>query len=277
MADMQGPIIGSQAIAAGSISRGALRWNYAALHPDVYLPKGESRSLHINTVAAWLWTRRCGVIAGRAAAALHGVPWIDDDAPIELIARHGRRRPGVVIWEERLDDDEVVNLGGLPVTSPARTALDLARHLPRDEAVAHMDGLARVTGLTAEEIRLLQERFRRARGLQRARTAIELMDGGSKSPQATKVRLALIDAGFPAPSHQITVSDGGITTLIEMGYDAAKVGIDFGSSATHVLERMEWMIITAHAKNPLTVVYLVKAAVIERGFPLYRLQKISRS
>ena len=89
--DMRGPFIGSEAVVAGVVSRGALRWNYSAVHPDVYLHKDARRDLYACTVAAWLWTGRTGVIAGQAAAAMHGVTWVGDTAPIEMIAKHGRR------------------------------------------------------------------------------------------------------------------------------------------------------------------------------------------
>jgi hypothetical protein len=56
---------------AGGLTRGQLRWNHTAVHPGVSLPNGVERTLVLNTVAAWLWTRRKGVIAGRAATKSH--------------------------------------------------------------------------------------------------------------------------------------------------------------------------------------------------------------
>ena len=211
------PIVGTEAIAGGALSRGALRWNYAAVHPNVYLPNDTPRNVYVNTAAAWLWTGRRGIIAGQAAAALHGVQWIDDTVPIELIAKHGRRRPGVLIRNERISDDEVHMLGELPVTSPARTALDLARHLSRDAAVAHLDALAAATGATVSDIRLLADRYPSARGIRLARTAVDLMDGGARSPRETRVRLLLIDAGLRRPRTKIRVRDDQWEAVIAIG------------------------------------------------------------
>jgi hypothetical protein len=64
--------IGSEALAGGVLSRGRLRWNYRAIFPDVYIPKEATPSLSHRTIGAWLWSGRRGVIAGLAAAALHG-------------------------------------------------------------------------------------------------------------------------------------------------------------------------------------------------------------
>jgi hypothetical protein len=221
------PIVGTEAIAAGVLSRGALRWNYAAVHPNVYLPNDARRDLYTRTVAAWLWTGRRGIVAGQAAAALHGVHWIDDAAPIELIAKHGRHQPRVVVRYERIGDDEVCELGELLVTTPAPTALDLARRLPRDAAVAHLDALAAATGLTVPDIRTLEDRYRRARGIRPARTAIDLMDGGARSPRETSLRLLLIDAGLPRPRTAIRVGDHLWAAVIAMGWDGPKVGVDY--------------------------------------------------
>ena len=116
------------------------------MHPGVYLPNGAERTLYLNTVAAWLWTGRKGVIAGRAAAALHGAKWIDASTPIEVIAEHTRRRKGVIVHEERISPTKSPIIGELPVTTPARTALDIARHLIRDVAVVHLDALSRCDG-----------------------------------------------------------------------------------------------------------------------------------
>jgi hypothetical protein len=274
------PIVGTEAIAAGVLTRGALRWNYTAVHPNVYLPKEACRDLHTNAVAAWLWTGRKGIVAGRAAAALHGVQWIDDTVPIELIAKHGRSRPGVAVRSERIGDDEVCEIGELLVTTPSRTALDLARHLPRDAAVAHLDALAAATAVTPPEIRTLEERYRRARGIQAARVAVDLMDGGARSPRETALRLLLIDAGLPRPRTNVEVGDNTWSTAIAMGWDGPMVGIDFeedepidGYRAVQHIEREElfhrlgWFHIRVrHQHAPRFIVHRARSALRQRGW-----------
>jgi hypothetical protein len=77
---------------------------------------------------------------------------------------------------------------GLLVTNPARTAFDLARHLPRAVAVAHLDALSAATGVTAADVTPLIERHRDARGVRQCRNALSLMDSGAQSPKETWVR-----------------------------------------------------------------------------------------
>src|SRR4029078_12249589 len=158
-----------------------LRWHHRAIFPDVDVPKLVVPSLAQNTFAAWLWSGRNGVITGRAAAAMHGALWVSAATPIEMIWRSGRPPPGIVVRNERIDTDEIIQMGGLWVTTPVRTAFDIARHLPRDLAVQHLDSLTRATSVTTAEVLLLAEKYLRARGLPRARIALALMDAGAQS------------------------------------------------------------------------------------------------
>ena len=270
------PFLGSEALAAGVLTRGALRWNYSAVHPNVYLSNGASRNLYVSTVAAWLWTKRTGIIAGKAAAALHGVDWIEDNAPVELIARHGRRRPGIVVHEERIGDDEVIHMGDLRVTTAARTALDVARRLPRDEAVEHLDALAAKTGVTPAEIGALADRYRSARGISAARAAIGLMDGGADSQHQTRLRLTVLDAGLPRPRTSIVLGDDLWTAVLAIGWDGPKVGLEHQDDLAKLnpaqriarddmLHRLGWFqieILREHTKQ--SIVHRVRTAMRHR-------------
>jgi hypothetical protein len=224
---MSQPFLAPDAIRAGILTEGQLRWNYLRAHPRVYVAKDATATLYLHILAAWLWTGRKGVIAGRAAAALHGAKWIDASTPIEVITEHTRRRPGVIVHEERIAANEITNVGEMAVTTPARTAMDLGRHLHRDVAVPHLDALAAATGVTAADTTALIGRYRGARGIRRAQQALALMDSGAESPEESRLRLLLIDAGLPAPRTQIRVSDGFNEAFIDMGYDEPKVGLDY--------------------------------------------------
>ena len=196
--DMVQPFVGTEATSAGTLTRGQLRRRYTAVHPGMYVPNDAERTVLTNAAAAWLWTGRKGVIAGRAAAALHGAKWVSGSTPIELIAEHTRPRAGVIVRGERISADEITYVGELPVTTPARTAFDLGRYLPRDSAVAHLDALAAATGISAADAMPFIDEYRGARGIRRATKALALMDGGAQSPQETRLRLVLMDAGLPA-------------------------------------------------------------------------------
>jgi hypothetical protein len=273
------PFIGSEAIASGALTRGQLRWNYTALYPNVYVAKDTARSISTNAHAAWLWTGGTGIVAGQAAAALLGVRWIDDLTPIELITNHGRKHPGLIIREERIEDDEVQARGPLSVTTPARTALDLARRLPRDEAVVLMDALARVNHLKRAEVEALVDRYRGARGIRRAYTAVPLMDGGTRSPAETRLRLMFRDAGIPKPRTNIVLEDGGLFAVLGMGWDSYRVGVSFQDPSAwqpaslwqetlhqDVVQRLGWveLLVTPQHWRP-KIIHRVRDALRRRG------------
>src|SRR5271170_3892086 len=98
---MDVPVVGSEALSSGALTRGQLRWNYRPIFPDVYIPKSTARSLEMMTIGAWLWSERRATITGRAAAALHGAKWVNKTAPIELLWRNNHCPPGIIARDER--------------------------------------------------------------------------------------------------------------------------------------------------------------------------------
>ncbi len=272
------------------MSRGRLRWNYRAVFPDVYASKAAVPSLQRQSRAAWLWSRRSGIIAGRAAAALHGARWIDVDTPVEMICASGRPPAGIIVHNELIEDDEIVEIAGLPATSLERTAFDIARHLPRDQAVRHCDALANATGVKVVDVLTLGERYPRARGLHRARRSLALVDGGAQSPRETWLRLLLIDDGLPAPRTQIMVSDGFNAAFLDMGYDESKVGLDYdgrqlmtdrdryvhGIGRSELIDRQGWIdihVVGEHSRP--FILHRVREAFARRRYDPPRLRRRS--
>ncbi|MCX2714194.1 hypothetical protein [Mycolicibacterium sp. J2] len=262
------PFLGSQAIADGTLTRAALRWRYEPLFPNVYVPKDGSVDLRTTAMAAWLWSGSRGIIAGRTAAGLYGVPWIRSTEPIEIIARNTRHPAGVVIRRERIAVDEIGLFAGMPITTPARTAVDLARHIEGDEAVEYLDALAANTELCRDEIWYLVERFRDTRGIAVAREALVAMDDGVGSRWETRVRLMVRRlGGVPPPRTSIRVSD----VVIAMGWPRWKVGIDCGprpDDESDFLHRIGWTMVAAlpqHTRR--SIIARARTAVWARAMP----------
>lgn len=219
--------IGTEAVANGVVTRHELaRW-CRRCYPNVHATRGHPLTLRDRTVGAWLWTRRRAIVTGVAASAMHGAEWVDADVPIELIYEHTHPYPpaGILTRNERIADDEVVLIDGLPVTTLARTALDLGRHQRRGQAVARMDALMRAAQFSKEEVLLLAKRYRGARGVKRLKEALPLVDGGAASPRETWLRLIYLDAALPPPRTQIPIydSDGTLLRTVDMGWEDYKV------------------------------------------------------
>ena len=226
---MATPFIGSEAVASGHLTPYQLRSRFVAIHKDVYLPKGAQLTAVSRTRAAWLWSRREGVVAGQSAAALHGAEWVEAHRPAEMLSDNRRPPRGIRTWSDRFADDEVEVIDGIRVTTPARTALDIACRYPFDKAVAAIDALARKTQVKMADVELLAQRYIGRRGIRQARGVLDLVDPGAESPRETWLRLLLVRAGFPRPQTQIPVYDeyGVLIAVIDMGWEDIKVGADY--------------------------------------------------
>lgn len=262
---MTDPFLGSEALAARLLSRHELRTRYVALHRDVYVARDAELTAVVRAKAAWLRSRRRGVLAGFSAAALHGSKWIDTARPAEIIDTNRRHARGVRVWEERIECDEITVVDGMAVTTPARTALDLARRHPRGVAVAAIDALVQATELKMADVELLVDRYRGRHDIKAARAALALVDGGAQSPKESWLRVLLIDAGFPRPQTQIAVRNewGWAEAYLDMGWEEIKVAAEYDGDQhrasryqyvkdirrLEMLERYGWIVVRVIAED----------------------------
>jgi hypothetical protein len=243
-----GPFRGSEALAAGLLTRARLYGpRYRRVYPDVYLPAGRELDPATRSRAAYLLVRdRGGVLAGYAAAAVLGVGCAPEDAPAEvLLATNSRAHPSLRIHRGTATGADLRVVGDVRVTSPLRTAWDLARRLPLVEAVVAVDALAggvrsaagggAVTGGFAPA-ELLARRAAEpgARGSRRLAEVVALADPRAESPPETRLRLALVRTGLPRPEVQFPVLDeyGFELARADLAYPAAKLAISCDGS-TH--------------------------------------------
>jgi hypothetical protein len=226
---MGGPFVGSEAIAAGLLTRGQLAARYTRVFRDVYVDPDTQVTAALRAKAGWLWAKRQGVVAGFAAAALHGSKWVGDTTTVELFHENRHRLPGLRTRGDRIGEDEIVIVDGVPVSSPTRTALDLGCWYPTTSGVAAIDALARATDIKAADVELLAQRYPGRRGIARARLAISLFDRGAQSPKETWLRLVLVQAGLPRPQTQIPVFDefGSAIAYLDMGWEDVKVAVEY--------------------------------------------------
>ena len=280
---MSDAFLGSEALAAGTLTPYQLRSRYVAVHKDVYVPRDQELTAQLRAKALWLRSRRRGVLAGYSASALHGAKWIGADTPAAIIDTNHRRAPGVQVWKDRLQPDEIAVIDGMRVTTPDRTALDLACRYPLDCAVAAVDALMQATSLKLPDIELIAERYRGRRGIKSARSALDLVDGGAQSPKETWLRLLLIRAGFPRPQTQIAVRNqwGWAEAYLDMGWEDIRVAAEYDgdhhlSNRYHVkkdIRRHEkvthgygWIVVRVVAgDHPADIVHRVREACASRG------------
>lgn len=275
------PFIGSEAVARGDVTKSQLCTRYTQLLRDVYVDSGVEVTAALRAKAGWLWARRQGVVAGFSAAALHGSRWVDDRKPVELIHDNRHRLPGIQTRGDRLEDDEIEIVAGIPVTSPARTAIDLGCWYPTMTAVAAIDALARATDIKAAEVELLAQRYAGRRGITRARQAVGLFDAGAQSPKESWLRVVLIEQGLPRPQTQIPVCDefGSMIAYLDMGWEDVKVAVEYDGDhhrsdrtqydwdirRLEMLQRRGWIVVRVVAGDrPAEILRRVRAVLAQR-------------
>lgn len=232
MPEFRGPFLGSQAVRAGLVTRDVLRGpRFQKLFGDVFQPADLPASLANRSRGVALKLHGDGVLSGYSAAELLGAGVAPADSSVELTVPGGdfRERPGLVVHRDLLADDEVTAVAGVPVTSPLRTAWDLARWLPLVEAVVAVDALARVGGFDPRALRRIQQRYPRARWRGRVPGIIELSDPRAESPMETRSRLVLVFRGLPHPELQFSVydSDGEFVARLDMAYPWLRLAVEY--------------------------------------------------
>jgi len=275
------PFIGSEALAAGALTKSQLCTRYTRLFRDVYVDPDMPVTAALRAKAGWLWGRRRGVVAGFSAAAMHGSKWVDDTTAVELIHENRHRLPGIQTRGDRIEEDEIELLAGIPVTSPARTTLDLGCWYPTVTAVAAIDALSQATDIRAADVELLAQRYGGRRGIARAREAVGLFDAGAQSPKESWLRVVLIRAGLPRPQTQIPVSNefGQVIAYLDMGWEHVKVAVEYDGEQhrndraqyrwdlrrLEMLQRLGWIIVRVVARDrPVEIIGRVRAALARR-------------
>jgi Protein of unknown function (DUF559) len=276
------PFRGSQALKRGAVTRNELRTRYRAVFRDVYISTSGAKHAELTAVtkahAAWLSTG--ATLAGLSAAAILGAKWLDAAAPAEIVRADRRSQRGIVVHSYELADDEMQTVGGMRVTTAARTAFDIGRGLPVAKAVPILDALLNATGIKPADVIALADRHPGARGIRRLRAALELADGGAESPQESRVRLLLVGAGLPKPETQIEFRD--LRIRVDMGWREWKVAVEYDGvqhwenryqrswdiERIALLEAAGWSVVRVSAEmlsRPNAIVERVKAKLAERG------------
>ena len=162
------------------------------------------------------------VFALTSAAAVWGLPRVEawPDAVRVLVGTAGRGRGSALVRPHVGRPDAGVSVGGIAVTSVARTVVDLARTGSLQTAVAAADHALRHGLCTAEAFTLEVDAVpRRVRGRTRARLVRELADPLSMSPGESLSRVQMFLLNLPRPQLQKEVHDAeGLVGVVDFGW-----------------------------------------------------------
>jgi hypothetical protein len=223
----------ADALAEGSVRR---------VFTGVAVASRAADSIELRAAALALVLGPEHVVCDRTAAWLHGVDALlyqeHEILPaVEVCALRGNQpsgRAGVDGRSRDLAPQDIMIIGGVRVTTPIRTALDLGCQLRRREAYAALNAFARQHELRVETLRAAAQRFRRRRGVRQLRELLGLIDPRVESARESWTLLAIYDAGLPLPEPQVWIEiDGRPTYRLDLAYRLSKVCVEYDGFDFH--------------------------------------------
>lgn len=231
------------------VARGLLR----RLLRNVYAAAQVPDSLEVRTAALRLVVPAGAVVTDRSAGWLHGAPMIllpGDHLvvpPVSVFhrARGHRLRNGLVTSGQRMmRDHDVVEIDGLAVTTPLRTACDLGRSRSRDAAFSGMSMMLRLGAFSKEELIEASGGFRGYRHVRQLRGLAPLVDGRVESPGEAVTLLRWLDCSDlprPEPQRPVPAPSWVVdqTYFVDLGVDQLRFGVEYDGKEFHGPDRRE--------------------------------------
>jgi len=238
---------------------------------------------------------RYALFSHRSAAVIHGMPlprWAEP-TDVEVAVFEPCRPPrlrGVLSHQLTPDDHRWTFVEGLRVIAAQDAWAQLSSRLSLADLVAIGDYL--ITGdepysgtpppLARDDLEAAVRRHGRRRGVRNLRLALDRIRYGSLSPQESRLRIALEDAGLPTPelNHVIRSDDcGRIEAMIDLAYPDAHVAVEYLGDHHRVdktvfrndihrrerLVELGWDVIFVTAADPFDVVALRVRRALHRS------------
>ncbi len=208
----------------------------------VYIRADVPDTIDLRVAALALVLNPFTVVCDRSAAWVYDIGVLDYREldllpPVEFYALRGHSRTGRPECnggQRDLLPEDICWMNGVPVTTPLRTCMDLGCKLSRRRALAALDEFMRHYGITRTDMLALLPRYFRRRGVVQLRELIMLADPRAESPRESWARLAIIDAGLPAPEPQHWILVGGRPTYrLDLAYPHAKVAVEYDGREFH--------------------------------------------
>jgi very-short-patch-repair endonuclease len=212
--------------------------------PGVFRHRAWPRSWQQSVLAAVLAAGDTAVASHMSAAALWRFDGIGRGA-VEVSVPYERRPRSVVGTVHRSRDLAPVDVDRerpIPVTTPARTLLDIAPRLGSDQLEQAVDGAARDGLVWVPYLRWRLEELRRPgrRGVARLAAVLDRTDGRRDAEtwlEQQALRL-MRRAGLPAPRCQRTVRSGpGGVARLDLSWEDLRLVVEVDGHATHATRR----------------------------------------
>jgi hypothetical protein len=222
---------GSTAVRAGLLTRHQLHSSaWRRLFPDVYACATLPVTHELRTAAVTEFVLPGAVASARSAAVLWDVGLAGDTDDVEVTIPPTCRAGavlGVRVSRRQLFAEEATVRRGVPLTTPLRTALDLGRLQPVDDAVIALDRFLSTGLVFLDELRAAAT-VATGRDCRRIRAAAQLADGLAESPQETRLRLLIHHGGLPRPIAQYRIRvDGRFLARADFAWPQHRLALEY--------------------------------------------------
>ena len=190
---------------------------WASVRRGSYLPTGRLRLLddvarHEVLIRSTMPGLRVpAVVSHTSAAVLLGIPLWSTHLDLVHVTRpqpaNGGRSGSLLCHTAAIADDEIAEVDGIRITTPARTIADLARLLPFEQAVVAADGALHKKLMTAAQLVEAANAIRGAPGSRSALRVARFASALSESVGESRSRVMMYVAALPQPILQLEVYD----------------------------------------------------------------------
>lgn len=146
------------------------------------------------------------VVSRQSAARLYGIDLVgvpSTDVTLNCRPERGwKGRAGIHLYAAELPADQICTRAGMPVTTAARTVVDLARTLEFRAGVVAADSALHRKLTTKPELLAVLDSLSARRGKRRASEVVSFADHRAESPLESIARALFRDLGLPAPDLQ---------------------------------------------------------------------------
>lgn len=148
---------------------------------------------------------------------------------------HGRLRNDLSTSGERnLLPGDIIDVRGLRVTTPLRTAWDLGRVRRSDEAICGIDAMLRLDAFSRDEFLDGIRRFRGMRWVTTLREMAPLGDARSESPGESVLRMRCRESRLPTMTPQVEVwRHGTVAARLDLANEEWQIAAEYDGAEWH--------------------------------------------
>lgn len=173
------------------------------------------------------------VVCMGTAATFYGFD-TENTTAIHVLDPGVRMRPAVGLMVHQRTGAPLRRIAGRLATSPAWTAVEVARQLRRPRALATLDAALRSRWCTRAELQTAIVEQRGRRGIVAVRELLPFADARAESAMESEARLVMIDYELPLPELQYPIigSDGELWR-VDFAWPAARLAAEYESIDWH--------------------------------------------